>query len=249
MAREDDIEADLTLELDGGDVTPERFQKAVRAFFGMLNEITRAVCEGSAQVQWRVQVKSGSNLVGVNPQPGFPSAVVGNIAKILHRGLAGLEHDGLEPRNFSEAAIRHARDLGDVMSGAVRDNLTVRIWERHNSIALTTRLAKATERYLTEAFEDHGSIDGKLQTLSERGAMRFVVYDTLTDRGIPCFIEPEQLAVAMQHFRARVEVYGIIRYRADGLPMNIRVEDIVPFPARSNIPSFRDMRGILRHQG
>ena len=41
MATKDDIDADLTLELQSNNVTPEKFVKAVRAFFGLVNEVTR----------------------------------------------------------------------------------------------------------------------------------------------------------------------------------------------------------------
>ena len=79
--------------------------------------------------------------------------------------------------------------------------------------------------------------------------MRFIIYETLSDRGVPCFIEPDQLADAMQSFRQRVEVYGLIRYRPDGVPVSIKVDEIVRFPAREGVPDFHEVHevhGILR---
>ena len=67
MATRDDIDTDLTLELDGKNVTPEKFMKAVRAFFGLVNEITRELAGPKEFIHWKVQVKDGSNLVGLMP--------------------------------------------------------------------------------------------------------------------------------------------------------------------------------------
>jgi hypothetical protein len=67
MATPDDIDTDLTLEIDGRNVPPGKFLRGVRAFFGVLDEVTNAVCGDSALPEWAVQVKSGSNLVGVRP--------------------------------------------------------------------------------------------------------------------------------------------------------------------------------------
>ena len=40
MARRGDIEADLTLEIDGHAVSFDKFQRGVRAFHGLLHAVT-----------------------------------------------------------------------------------------------------------------------------------------------------------------------------------------------------------------
>ena len=247
MATAADIDADMTLELDGADVTPERFQRAIRAFFGMVAEVTKSVCEGKPRVEWRVQVKTGSNLIGMNPVPGFRPETVGFIASTVREGIAALEEDGLsQPPHFNEPALRYVHDLAQIVVAKQPQDFRVRLWTKKQSHSVTDRLAASSTLLLTGQVEDYGSIDGKLQTLSERGAMRFVIYETLSDRGVPCFIEPDQLADAMQSFRQRVEVYGFIRYRPDGVPVSIKVHEIVRFPRPEAVPDFREVHGILR---
>jgi hypothetical protein len=51
---------------------------------------------------------------------------------------------------------------------------------------------------------------------------------------------------AVRAFGRRVEVYGAVRYRADGVPVSITAEEIVPFPSSEDLPGFRSVRGILR---
>jgi hypothetical protein len=67
-------------------ITPERFQRGVRAFFGILEEVTQAVCDGRPNVQWRVQVKAASNLIGVVPVPGFHPETIGTITMHYEMG-------------------------------------------------------------------------------------------------------------------------------------------------------------------
>lgn len=248
MATAADIDTDLTLELDGSEITPEKFQKSVRAFFGVVDEVTRSVCEGRPAVKWRVQVKRASNLIGVAPVPGFPLEVIGTIAIAVQEGIAALEREDVRPKHFSDAAIRYARNLGVVIGTDPRDDTRIRLWARKHALVVSHHTVANAAALLTGQFEDHGSIDGRLQTVSERGAIRIVVYETLGDRGVPCFIDAAQLPEAISSFGKRVEVYGIVRYRNDGTAVSIKVEEIVPFPPPDEIPDFRSVRGILRSE-
>ena len=60
MASPENIDTDLTLELDGSEITPEKFRKGVNAFIGLLKAITKSVCRDVPPVEWRMQVKAGS---------------------------------------------------------------------------------------------------------------------------------------------------------------------------------------------
>ena len=246
MATAADIETDLTLELDGQGVTPDRFQRGTRAFFGVLSEVTKSVCDGKPNVQWRVQVKAGSNLVGIVPVPGFFPDVVNTIAVAMRAGMQSLERGHAQPRFFTEAAMKHARDLAELSNGDEGSDVRIRLWIfREPAVVSHHTVANVMDAFAGE-FDDHGSIDGRLQTLSDRGGIRFVIYETLSDRPVHCYIEQEKLEDALRYFRKRVEVYGLIRYRLDGFAQSIRVEDIVPFPDPADVPSFRDVYGILR---
>ena len=246
MAQADDIETDLTLELDGDGVTPERFQRAVRAFLGIVAEVTKNVCDDRTSVRWRVKVKSGSNLIGVVPGPGFSPGLLRFIATAVHDGVIASEKNAALPPSFGEGAIRHLRDLSELSSRDAEGDLRIRLWADRRPIRVTPQTATSTDRSAAGHFEDHGSIEGRLQTVSERGAMRFVVYEALTDKAVNCFIEPAQVDEAMQNFGKRVEVYGLVKYRADGSPISIRVESISAFADPGQLPDFRSVYGILR---
>ncbi|HEX5959129.1 MAG TPA: hypothetical protein VFY92_10825 [Hyphomicrobiaceae bacterium] len=246
MAVKSDIEADLTLEIDGRSVTPEKFLRGVRSFFALLNEVTTRVAGKRGGVEWRVHVKAGSNLIGVLPEPGFDRAIVGQIVAAVSEGVSSLESRAEKPRYFTERAVKSLRELADVVGKSDRDDTMVRIWAKKEPIPVTHHAVANIGELLSSEHEDYGSIEGKLQTVTDRGGLQFVVYEPLWDRAIRCRISEQLTELAITNFRKRVEVYGLIRYRKDGKPVSIQADDIVPFPDREQIPSFRDVHGILR---
>jgi hypothetical protein len=246
MATAADIDALLTLELEGRTLSPQKFLGGIKAFFGIVEEVTRSVCEDKPRVMWRVQVKAGSNLVGVEPVPGFPAPIVALIADSVAKGITDLEQGPAEPRHFSHRAIRHLHDLAAIVGTDERDDIEIKVWVRKNASDLTHRSVVHTAELLTAAYADHGSIEGRLQVLSERRGLHVVVYEPLWDKPVRCHLTDEQTEIALKNFGKRVEVVGLVRYRGDGVPVSIDVEEIVPFPAPEDIPTYLAVRGILR---
>jgi hypothetical protein len=246
MATRLDVDTDLTLELSGRAITPEKFLRGVQSFFGILAEVTREIGGKPRAVEWMVTVKSGSNLVQVAPQPGYDPKLVSAITSAVAAGIAQIDRNDVCPENFTEKALREVRDLGEMVGGAKSDDTSVRIWGQRRPIDITHKAVANINALLASEHKDYGSIEGRLQTLSERGGLKFIVYEPLWDRRIDCSMPDELMDQAIAAFRKRVEVYGLIRYRRDGRPVRIEVDDIIPFPAGTELPSFRDVHGILR---
>lgn len=246
MAAAADIDALVTLELAGHKVTPQKFLNGVKAFFGIVEEVTKSVCEDRPRVIWRVQVKAGSNLVGITPEPGFPPPIVALIADSVGNGIKDMEQAPSEPPYFSPRALRHLHDLAAIVGTDENDDTEIKVWVRKDPRDLTHRSVAHTAELLTAAYADHGSIEGRLQVLSERRGLHIVVYEPLWDKPIRCHLSDKQAAIALQNFGKRVEVTGLVRYRGDGMPVSIDVEEIIPFPAPEDIPGYRAVHGILR---
>ena len=245
MAVKSDIRGDLTLEIDGTNVTPDKFLRSVRSFFSILSEVTADIA-GRKGIEWRVAVKEGSNLVGVRAMPGFDPAIVMQVVSAVSDGIASLESHAAHPRHFSERAVKSLGELADVVGTTEGDDTVVRVWAKKEPLRITHKAVANVSQLFASEHEDHGSIEGRLQTVTERGGLQFVVYEPLWDQPIRCRIPERLIELAMANFRNRVEVYGLIRYRKDGKPVSIQVDDIVAFPAKEAIPSFRDVHGILR---
>jgi hypothetical protein len=246
LAVKSDIKTDLTLEIAGKAVTPEKFIRSVRSFFAILKEVTGQVAGKEEAVQWVVQVSEGSNLVGVDPMPGYPPAVVSQIIKAVSDGIGTIENRAATPRFFSERAIRSLRELGDVAGVTPNDDTTVRVWAKKQPLPVTHKSVAHVAELLESGHEDYGSIEGRLRTVSDKGRLHFVVKEPILNNEIRCFIPEGLIETAVANFRHRVEVYGRIKYRKDGKPVSIDVDDIVPFPPKEALPSYREVRGILR---
>lgn len=248
MATRVEIDSDLTLEVDGRAVTPEKFLRSVRAFFGIVREVTRDVCGDGEPVHWRVQVKAGSNLVGVSAPVGYPNiAAISAITDRVKRGIETLEARSEEPTWFPRPAIRHLRDLGSIVGTDEDDDTSVRVWAKRDPVGVTHSSVAHAAELLREAFEDHGSIEGRLQVASERGALHAVIYEPIWDKPIKCYLDEDMMEEALSHFGKRVEITGAIKYRSDGSASSIKAEKIVAFPNSDELPKPSDVAGILRN--
>lgn len=247
MATKADIDADLTLEIDGRNVTPEKFQRGVRAFFALLNEVTRAHAGPEQFVHWTVQVKSASNLVGVVPsQFTVPPSALDAIYASVQEGIESLENDAEEPKSLPEGALRHVRDLAGIVGTDETDDTRVRIWAKKQPVSVTHKSVAHVAVLLNEAYEDFGTIEGRIQVISEQGTLHVFVTEPIRNRRIRCHFDEEMLPAFMAAFRRRVEVAGRIRYRRDGTPLSIAAKTLSEFPPSADLPNFREMRGIFR---
>jgi len=246
MARKSDIDADLVFEMDGVDITPDKFVRGVGAFFTLLTEITGEVCSDNDGVHWRVQVKTGSNLIEAIPDPGAAPVYVEAILDSMNEGVERLENMEDEPAGWTLKAINSLKTIGALSGVNEDDDTSMQIWVRKQRKPVTHRtVARAAE--LTKGYTDHGSVEGRLQMLSERGSLHLVVYEPISDRPIRCYINENLRNNSRDAFGKRVEIFGNIRYQLDGTPKSIKAEEIVTFPDAGDLPSVADVEGILRN--
>lgn len=250
MAIPEDIPTDLALEIAGSEITPARFLRAVRAFFGLVQEVTDRLSGTEGAVEWAVKVKEGSAVVGVDPSaytvaPSTLDAIRANVM----RGLESLETSSVEPEYFPENALKYARDLANIVGTDEDDDTRVRVWVNRRPAMLTHRIVANAAEVLKAAYEDYGSVEGRVQVVSEEGKLHCNVRDPVNGRVIRCIIDEAMLPKAFGAFRQRVEVTGRVRYRKDGSPTSIRVEDIFVFPENARLPHFSDVRGLLKEAG
>jgi hypothetical protein len=249
MATKVDIDADLTLEIDGHNVTPDKFMRGVRAFFGLVREVTRDLVEPQQFVHWVVQVKSGSNLVGLAPQQfNVPPTVLDNIYEKIEDGIGIIENEAKEPDGFPEGALRYIRELASVVGTDETDDTKVRVWTKKRPALVTHRTVAHVAVLLSEHYEDFGTIEGRIHVISDQGALHVFVTEPVWNRRIRCYFDEEMLPVFLGAFRKRVEVTGRIKYRRDGKPISIDATTLSEFPESKDLPSFREMRGIFRER-
>jgi hypothetical protein len=233
----------VVLSLDGVKIPADGFVRAVDSFFGILASVTRAV--GDRSFSWDVSVRPGSAEIIANADlEGIDPVVLERALDVLADGFSTLEREPLRPAYFDDSALRKIHNLASVIvpEGGI-DSVKILIDGRrqplsHSSVTNVNVLIGSPRTA-------YGTVEGRLQMLSERGGLRFVIYDSATDKAIRCLFEEEMLDEIASAFRKRVLVYGKIRYRLDGTTTSVHVERFEVFPEVRDLPSAKDVKGIL----
>jgi hypothetical protein len=220
----------------------------VRAFFGLVNEVTRELAGPKEFIHWKVQVKHGSNLVGIVPShANVRPFILDGIYAAVHESISRIEDEAVEIEGVPEAALKHIRDLGSVAGvGDDDDNTTVRIWAKRIPAPITHKSAAHVAVLLAESYEDFGTIDGRVHVISDEGNLHVYISEPVGGRRIRCYFEEEMLPRFLGAFRKRVEIKGKIKYRRDHKAISIFATNLTEFSSNKEVPSFREMRGIFR---
>ena len=238
----------LTLEIDGPQITAEKFEMGIRSFLDLIKEVAKSVSGHSRGIQWLIDIKPGSIKVDFLPKPEkAPPDTVPSIVDTIVSGIASLESRDIRPPHFSDRALRSAQNLASILDGKEPDLDKVSIWIYERANPVSTNTIAHVDSLLGVYSRDWGSIEGRLSVVSERGGLRFVVYDPVTSKPIRCYFDEDitEIEEVTGAFQRRVSVSGLIRYRGDGEPISIKVDEFVVFPKSEALPSISDVRGIL----
>lgn len=246
MATPDQIPTDLTLEIDAN-VTPEQFMAAARAFFGSVEELGRSIAPDGAVPKWRVQVREGSNLLAVEPVPNANPAIVQAVYQRLDDGIRHIEKGDLEGARFPDATLKHLKVLSEL--GDLKGRIPMRLWIRRKPVAVTKEIAEVIQEDWRSDYKDYGTVEGRLTAIQEQGSLQLLLKDEWLKQTVRCYVPEEKLPEAFNAFRKRVEVFGVIHFRRNGIPISVDVDKIVPLPDDSELPTAEDVRGILKAAG
>jgi hypothetical protein len=240
------IETEITLELDEEEITVAEFTSAVDHFLGLVREVSKRI-DKSASRDWLVKVYPGSAGIGLYTKPGQPASQLQAVRRAVLDGIVDLEN-GRRPAAYSDKAIEHASAISKVFEKRHRPVSGVRLWSgKKKAIAVKKDVAIEAAKILDPIFEDYGSVEGQLDVVSAHGKLECTIYDPLGDRPIKCDLPEALISDAIGSFRRRVEVFGRVHYRNDGLAVRVLAERIDKFPTPDEIPTLEEMRGILRN--
>ncbi len=241
----------VTLDFDGHLVTPEAFRKAVNAFVDLIREVSKEISGSGPKLQWNISVASGSRLVIARPVADPATRRIAKEATIaIRNGIQRLESGAITaPIYFTETALKATRELGALQDKGAKTIEYVRIRTNGTAEEVTEKAVSSAITLITGQHQALGCIEGKLQTISERGTFQFVVWDDLFDRGVCCFVDQELMAEAVKYFGKRIAAFGIVQYDRDGRPVSIDVQTIKPFPDVTTLPPIKSLRGIFKKAG
>ncbi len=107
------------------------------------------------------------------------------------------------------------------------------------SIALRLRLALAP-------IVTKGAISGRVQTLSNRGSLRFTLYDLLHDKPVSCYLAAGREDLMLDAWGKLAVVEGSVRrHPLTGRPLTIRGITAVDIRPDPNAEDYRWARGVV----
>ncbi len=234
----------VTLELTG-DVSLGEFATAVRNLDALLKELSREVADG-VEIVWMVDaLEQGSALTAFR---GLSSGVdgVAHVESVVRAyadiGAAMMNGDRIR---YSTPVQTHAQAIASVINGRVQ---AIRFETADAEAIVTARSRETPSPRLDGRVSAYGAVEGRVQTLSSRGGLRFTLYDTLRDKAVSCYLRDDFNQELMRDVwgrRALVEGW-VTRDAESGRPLTIRrVSNVTPRP-EGHRDDYRRARGAMR---
>jgi hypothetical protein len=226
----------ITIALNG-EVKLNDFSGAMEHFAGLVLGLTTEV-GGGAEIIWVVeQLESGSAVATIRGEADDPTKVERVVRAYADVGEALAQR---RPIPFPAKVAEEARAIVRILNSSIT-SIRFETPERDVTI-VSPDLPPLPQRRLVA----YGSTEGRVQTLTSRGRLRFTLYDTLNDRPVTCYIAEEQAELMRDVWGRRVIVEGLVsRDPASGQPATIREISRIEVVPDQEPGSFRRAIGAL----
>jgi hypothetical protein len=230
-------ERTLTLTLDGN-VPLREFGKAMHAFTGLVYALSSEVAS-AAKVDWTIldlQAGSASATVRGESERAEDVARVVTAYAVVGRSLAQRTRIP-----YSKNVATFARELTSVLDGRI-PSLRFETDEEDVAVFADPRRQQDAVKHLTS----YGAVEGRIQTLTNRTRLRFILYDTAEDKPISCYLQEGREEQMRDAWGRRAIVEGILsRDPETGRPVSIRRVQNIHFVQDSPPGSYREARGAV----
>lgn len=243
MATKEEIPTDLALEI-GTNLGPQQFIKAARNFFGFVERLSLGIID-DVPIEWEVIAREGSTVLAMRPRSDALSGQIGTVYNRIQSTTQALVSGDANIADIDEKALEYAKALAD-LSREKGNVIPIRVWVKREPILYGPDVADTIRENRGSGYTDFGSFEGRLHAIQDAsGTLELKIRDLLYAAPIKCIVAEEMLDEALDNFRRRVEVFGEISYRSNGMPISIAVSQIERLPDDEELPSAEDVRGIL----
>jgi len=242
-----------------GDVSLETFTQAVANF----NELVQGLSEESGgAVDWLIQDLQVSSAVVASMGKGDPTRVqnivIGyeDVATSLEKNIEIKHSPRVKEAAGKLVSIEDKRVPSLLMQTARRDAIVpTRLTLAQSPVATLTPkpqlelVAKKQLPALAPIVPAYGAIEGRIQTLTNRGGLRFTLYDLLYDKAVSCYVseDSDSKELLRDAWGKLHRVEGLVSRDPDnGRPLSIRdIRMITPLPECGPF-EYHDARGAVR---
>lgn len=207
----------MALNLDGA-ISVSRYAEALERFSSLIGALNNDVGEG-ADITWIIsRLQAGSTFTearGVPASEDIYPAVERMADAYLESGEAIAEN---RPIPYSQEVQSAAFRLVSLMNGEIRGMR----WENVKD-DVTLEQTRPQRFAKKETYGAYGGIEGRVQTLSSRGSLRFTLYDLLHDRAVSCYLASGAEEIMRDAWGKVALVEGWVKRDAQtGRPITIR---------------------------
>lgn len=198
----------ITLALNG-DVSLGDFSKAMKEFSSLINGLHNDVAKG-ASIEWYIEsLESGSAIAtikGVGEKDEDIEAVEHVVDAFVDVGRAIQQET---PLNYSKPVKAAAKGLTSILNGKIR---SIRFETPETDVEFFSPPTSAEYVPIAKIPEgSFGAVRGRVQSMSNRGQLRFTLYDLVTDRAISCYLSPGSEDVMREAWGKVAMVEGYVR--------------------------------------
>lgn len=233
----------ITLVLDG-EVSLDTYAKAIQSFHALIAALSQDVALNPS-LTWVVSSLQGGSATST-VRGGGPKD---DVATVVHAyeavGEAAQNHKAIPYTPKVEAETRRILKL--VEGGAVESMR----FETQNKDAIVRRdhLKLVKGEGIPQAQVDataFGAVVGRVDTLSRRDGLRFVLYDALNDKAVSCYLKPGHEEEMRNVWGKLATVSGVIRRdQVTGRPLSIRQVTDVRILPEGTANDWRAARGVV----
>lgn len=235
-------ETTLVLALEG-DVTLNQFSDAVNHFYKLLQNLTHEVA-ADTQIEWDLEdLQYGSAILAVAGRAETEEPVLRVISAFENVGQSLQQH---EPIPFSRQVAKEAEALTKLINGDIK---AVRLGTARKE-AIIYSLFDARKISTSKPMVSFGAVKGRVQAISNRGKLRFTLYDAVFDKPVSCYVKEDRQEILTDIWDKVVFVSGRVTRQPDsGQPVSIREITSIDFVQIIEPGSYRKARGILAGMG
>jgi hypothetical protein len=226
----------LTIELNG-EVSLSDFSESIRNFKSLIDALSKEIGT-STKIDWMIEdLNSGSALTTIR---GY-SDDIPSVEKVVQAfSIIGNSLLNKQSIPYSEEISKKALALTKIINGKITSI-------RFETIFGDSVIASTANEKTTGIIYSYGSIKGTVETVTKRRSHKFILYEQIFDRAIPCYLDEEQEEKMRDAWGKIVTVSGLIGRQPDtGCPVNITNISHIQVHKPTLPGSYRAARGILK---
>ncbi len=227
----------ITFALDGT-VTLELFANALEKLNSLLQSLSKEVVN-NASIEWNIEELIAGSASATFRGESKDTIAVERVVEAYESIGEALAYGAEIP--FPEHIRRNALDITDIMNGKIT---SIRFETSDRDFVISSK-PKSGEKTAPIKYS-LGSVKGKIQTVSSRKRLSFIVWDSLYDRPVRCYLKEGEEELIRKAWGKLAIVSGKIGRQVEtGRPIVIREVNSIRTIDEPEPGSYKKAKGIF----